>query len=1013
MDVERPRVSEAIAGKFAELTPFAAGQTGVSFLATAADSDTRGLLKVIPISALDNAERVRLKRELRKQSRLVHDGLPRILDGGESGHELWMFREFVAGESVAQRIRRHGRIALDDALAITAQVATCLDELQRNGLLHRDVKPAHIILEPQSGSPQLPPVAKLVEAGVASRLSTGSIFDLLGTPAYVSPEQVMGKLVSFRSDLYALGCVLFEMLTGAPPFGKDDVRAVLEAHKSATPPEPEIELPPSVNALLRSMLAKEPRQRPFSAQQVRRTLEPLLPDGSPLPAPGTRAPTATPLPNPPAPRVLPPLPNTRAKQSSIDELEFEDLRASPPSLPPPRNTMRIDDNEIDSLQVDVSIPPSPTPPAFSDQSLVDLAAHVRAPSPVTFIGDRPEDDAAAESPPGSSATMMLSEREVRDLQVGDPSQVSSPTMMLSEKEMRDLQVGNSLPASSPTMMLSDKDVRDLQVDKSLLPGSSATMSLDAEELGDLRLGRSVPPSPATATLDDAEARELAAVGPGASPATALLPEEEAREVETRASAASPATASLRAAEAEDLRTGAAGPSSESPLRASEAPRPPRRPTPPPSRPPGAASAGRSASPGPGDPGPASVQPKSSVPTPGDRASDGARGRESGASAPAAAEGSARPPGSNAPPRAALGETAASSPTAVSPRKGAADAPFDSVETSTSAGASVQTAAAKRSEAPTAAALEASSPLPQAAQPHASASVVTPGGAQTARADSSLEDAAPTQIFVPRGAAPVAASRAGAPGRPDSLAAVDSASPRRNARRWVAAGSVALALCALVLLLGRQRTRAPALGKIDAPEPRSGLVAPAPASKAVVPAEPTAPAPTPAASAAPEGTPLASSEGADVPELPPDDDAPTTAADPGSSTRGAKPLVAKGNAGRIARAAEHKKQGRIQYQAARYKQAAAAYQKAVGENPNDAGAYAGLGASRLAAGDISGAIAGYTRAVRLEPNSSGFHAALGRALLRQGDRRAARREYERALQLDRNNLAARTALDQLK
>src|SRR5689334_5958742 len=162
--VAPPPVPAPLTAKLADPQPYAHGRTGTSYLATQKQSGYQGLLKIIPLGRVEAAERVRLKRELRKQTRLIHDGLARIFDGGEVGQDLWLFREFVAGETLAQRIRRVGKLPLPEALAITAQVASALDELQRNGLLHRDIKPSHIVLSPNGEGL---PMAKLIDAGVA------------------------------------------------------------------------------------------------------------------------------------------------------------------------------------------------------------------------------------------------------------------------------------------------------------------------------------------------------------------------------------------------------------------------------------------------------------------------------------------------------------------------------------------------------------------------------------------------------------------------------------------------------------------------------------------------------------------------------------------------------------------------------------------------------------------------------------------------------------------------------
>jgi serine/threonine protein kinase/Flp pilus assembly protein TadD len=376
--------------KFQGLESFAQSPHSASYLATQPSSGFRGLLKIIPLRDLDASERGRLKRELRKQVKLAHPNLPRIVDGGELATDLWLLRDHVDGESLGQRLRRQGPLELPEALAVLAQVASALDELHRAGILHRDVRPSRIVLQPR----EQVPIVKLLDAGIAARHRTGSVFDRLGTPAYMSPEQIAGKLVSFRSDLYALGCVFYEMLTGRTPFGhgetSDSLRALLDAHQNEAPPPLDHELPPAIGALLASLLDKEPRKRPFSAQQVRRTLEPHLPAGMPVvtPARTSVAGAASPAPavagarrsapnrpsNPP-PGLLPPMRGSNANPPPPPPDITEELELAPDDLTSAAEThseapggfgeqftMEIPGEELASLRVDPSLAPPPAEP---------------------------------------------------------------------------------------------------------------------------------------------------------------------------------------------------------------------------------------------------------------------------------------------------------------------------------------------------------------------------------------------------------------------------------------------------------------------------------------------------------------------------------------------------------------------------------------------------------------------------------------------------------------------------
>ncbi|MDW8362138.1 MAG: protein kinase [Myxococcales bacterium] len=266
-----------LAERFRIVEPFARGDTGSLYVVDETSTGRRGLLKLLHGKGAV-ADRQRLKRELAKQATLSNDVLAfPFVSGESSGGMVWLLREWVDGISLRVRLSRGGPLSIQECLHVTAELATALDELHRSGLLHRDLKPGHVILSPQpSGLPRV----RVVDAGIVARIEqAGGPVDLAGTPDYVSPEQVAGKLVSFRSDLYALGCMLFEMATGRAPFARGSVEETLRAHAEAPLPTMPPALPAGVQALLVQLLARDPRERPFSAQQVRRVVEPFLGGG--------------------------------------------------------------------------------------------------------------------------------------------------------------------------------------------------------------------------------------------------------------------------------------------------------------------------------------------------------------------------------------------------------------------------------------------------------------------------------------------------------------------------------------------------------------------------------------------------------------------------------------------------------------------------------------------------------------------------------------------------------------
>ncbi len=386
-------VPASLRERFTVLEPFAHGDGGSLYLADEPETGRRGVLKILASVAKDQlSERQRLRRELVKQATLARSSLVVPLASGEADGVSWLFRERLEGVSLEVRLSREGALPQTEALAIAAQVASALDELHRGGLLHRDVKPGHIFIQP---SPQGIPRALLLDAGVVAPMrergsdlerAVGEVLAedqlrpitdangqvVLGSPGYVAPEQLLGKLISFRSDLYSLGCCLYRMLTGRAAFAGDSVAATLSAQRFGELPPLPSDLPNGIGALLRSILSKDPQQRPFSAQKLRRTLDPYLPDGAlmekqqetsayeavpegtpkteqPLPSGTLRPPGLTPGPvvrasAPPAPpRSQPPPPPPAALRpreestQQIDLGQIEEVRSqrAKSSVPPP------------------------------------------------------------------------------------------------------------------------------------------------------------------------------------------------------------------------------------------------------------------------------------------------------------------------------------------------------------------------------------------------------------------------------------------------------------------------------------------------------------------------------------------------------------------------------------------------------------------------------------------------------------------------------------------------------
>jgi eukaryotic-like serine/threonine-protein kinase len=215
----------------------------------------------------DPAYVARFRREARAAAALHHAAVVAVYDFGVDGDTRFIVMEHVEGRSVAALLRGGHPLPLQQALLIGAQVAEALGAAHAAGIVHRDIKPANLMVE-DGGA------VKVLDFGVARMLDMTTITQaasVLGTAAYMAPERALGGPGDARSDVYSLGCLLYAMLTGAPPFRAEHAAAVLHQHLNSVPsPAGDLRagVPPEADALVAEMLAKDPADRPPDAKRV-------------------------------------------------------------------------------------------------------------------------------------------------------------------------------------------------------------------------------------------------------------------------------------------------------------------------------------------------------------------------------------------------------------------------------------------------------------------------------------------------------------------------------------------------------------------------------------------------------------------------------------------------------------------------------------------------------------------------------------------------------------------------
>jgi urea transport system substrate-binding protein len=256
------------------------GQGGMGIVFEGEDSalHRRVAVKVLRPEIQSDSLEQRFQQEARLAASLNHDHIVTIYQIGQHADRPFLVMEYLIGESLAQRLERDGWLPTLEALEIIRQAALGLAVAHEHGLIHRDIKPANIWLESDRPSGALKRV-KILDFGLARPIvnhnTLSSSGELVGTPSYMAPEQIFGRPLDGRTDLYSLGCTLYACLMGTPPFVKEDTSALLEAVAYEKSPDLEnlgTKIPKPAALLLSELLAKDPDARPASAALVARRL---------------------------------------------------------------------------------------------------------------------------------------------------------------------------------------------------------------------------------------------------------------------------------------------------------------------------------------------------------------------------------------------------------------------------------------------------------------------------------------------------------------------------------------------------------------------------------------------------------------------------------------------------------------------------------------------------------------------------------------------------------------------
>jgi serine/threonine protein kinase/tetratricopeptide (TPR) repeat protein len=261
------------AGRYQIIEELGKGGMGKVYKVFDKEIEAKMALKLIkPEVAADKTTIERFRNELKIARDISHKNICRMYDLGKEASNYFITMEYVSGEDLKSFIRRSRQLVVGTAIFIAKQVCEGLAEAHRLGVVHRDLKPGNIMIDREGN-------AKIMDFGIARSISTKGITGagvMIGTPEYMSPEQVEGKEVDQRSDIYSLGIILYEMLTGRVPFEGDTPFTIGIKHKSEIPKDPKelnAHVPSDLSRLVLKCLEKDKEKRYQSANELRTDLE--------------------------------------------------------------------------------------------------------------------------------------------------------------------------------------------------------------------------------------------------------------------------------------------------------------------------------------------------------------------------------------------------------------------------------------------------------------------------------------------------------------------------------------------------------------------------------------------------------------------------------------------------------------------------------------------------------------------------------------------------------------------